>query len=82
MLKLKAKPGFRAVPAALVLKDKAGLRLAEAKKLVDDLSEGASVSVSIPNLASGDGRRLVKEIADALRACHADVEIESVAARA
>lgn len=81
MLKLKAKPGFNAVPAALVLRDKAGLRLSEAKKVVDDLSEGGSVTVSV-RLASGEGRGRVDEIAEALRGCRVAVEDEPVAARA
>lgn len=86
MLTLKAKLGFRAVPAALIFRDKAGLRLSEAKRIVDDLSEGKSVtlSVSLPELTAADCRKRVREIMNALRACHVDVEAEaeSVAARA
>lgn len=72
-MRLKAQSGFRAVAAALVLRDKGGLRLSEAKQVVDALSDGLSVSLSLT--AS-------PEVVDALRACRVTVKAEREAARA
>ena len=84
MLRLKAQAGFRAVPAALLLRDKGGLKLADAKKVVDDLSEGASVAVSLnlPGLDESGSRRRTREVVEGLRACRVSVEETREAARA
>jgi hypothetical protein len=72
-MKLTAKAGFSAVPAALVLRYKGGLRLAQAKRVVDELSEGRAVSISL---------RPSSELLAALRDCSVAVKEEREAARA